>query len=52
MKLLNKSLIVVVFSIICLASCKLPPLESYVDPLYLDDENPDAKKELLEKKNK
>lgn len=48
MKLLKKTILIVVFSAICLASCKLPPLDSYVDPLYLDDENPDAKKEVLE----
>ena len=48
MKLLKKTILIVVFSTICLASCKLPPLDSYVDPLYLDVENPDAKKEVLE----
>ena len=52
MKLLNKIILVVVFLSIFLASCKIPPLDSYVDPLYLDDENPDAKKEMLEFKNK
>tara|TARA_Y100000589_G_scaffold17227_1_gene14214 strand:+ start:6552 stop:6707 length:156 start_codon:yes stop_codon:yes gene_type:complete len=50
MKLSNKILAIVVFSAISLSSCKMPPLGSYVDPLYLDDENPDAKKQLSEKK--
>ena len=48
MKLLSKILAIVIFSSICLASCKLPPLDSYVDPLYLDDENPDAKRQNSE----
>ncbi len=49
MKLSNKILAIVIFSSICMASCKLPPLDSYVDPLYLDDENPDAKRQISEK---
>lgn len=48
MKLLSKILGIVIFSSICLASCKIPPLDSYVDPLYLDDENPDAKRQISE----
>ena len=48
MKLISKILAIVIFSSICLVSCKLPPLDSYVDPLYLDDENPDAKRQNSE----
>lgn len=32
----------VVFTSICLSSCKIPPFDSYVDPLYLEEDNPDG----------
>ena len=49
MRLPKLILAATVFSAICLSSCKLPPLGSYVDPLFLEEDNPDAK-DLSEKK--
>lgn len=43
MRLPNIILVIVVFSAICLSSCKIPPFGSYVDPLYLEEDNAEAK---------
>jgi hypothetical protein len=40
----------VVFTSICLSSCKIPPFDSYVDPLYLEEDNPDGERASGEKK--
>ncbi len=50
MKILSKIITILIFSGIFLSSCKAPPLGTYVDPLYLDDENPDANKDSSRKK--
>lgn len=42
MRLPKIALAFAVFTSICLSSCKLPPLETYVDPLYLEEDNQDA----------
>ena len=43
MRLPNIILATAVFLAICLSSCKLPPFGSYVDPLYLEEDNAEAK---------
>tara|TARA_B100000683_G_scaffold277846_1_gene339575 strand:+ start:30171 stop:30341 length:171 start_codon:yes stop_codon:yes gene_type:complete len=40
----------VVFTAICLSSCKIPPFDSYVDPLYLEEDNPEGERVSGEKK--
>lgn len=49
MRLPKLILATAVFSAICLSSCKLPPLQTYVDPLYLEEDNPDAQKAVDKK---
>lgn len=49
MRLPKIALALAVFSSICLSSCKLPPLGSYVDPLYLEEDNQEVKTELQKK---
>ncbi len=42
MRLSKIALAIAVFSAIGLSSCKSPKLGSYVDPLYLEEDNTDA----------
>lgn len=50
MRLPKIALALAVFTSICLSSCKLPPLDAYVDPLYLEEDNEEVKLDALKKR--